>query len=255
MGDFDKLAADLRRKIGEYYEAQGKSLDGPAGRNTLDTNSSLTPRRGEPLVEMLRSRAGIEDLGGFDLIDIGCGFGALSVYFANLGATVRGIDQNASRLAVAAAVCREHGLRAEFGAASMQRLPFDDQSADIALMNNSLCYVLPPEERHQALLEAHRVLRPGGNVLIRNPNRWSLIDPFTSLPLITVLPGQLPGKIARRLGRDRSSVRLMSVPAAKREVLRAHFRSVKDVPVPNKVRPRPLRLISRYQHLMATKAI
>ena len=39
-----------------------------------------------------------------------------------------------------------------------------------------------------ALRETHRVLRPGGSLIVRNPNRWHPLDQFTGLPLLQLLP-------------------------------------------------------------------
>jgi SAM-dependent methyltransferase len=253
MPDFTVLASDLRRRIVAHYAEQGERLYGEAGRSTLETNSSLVPRRGEPLAEILRERAGYRSLTGVSLADLGCGFGGLSVYFASLGADVVGLDLNESRLAVPAAVCADRGLSATFRQAPMQRLPLADASVDVAIMNNSLCYVVERSERQAALCEARRALRPGGHLLIRNPNRWSPTDPFTSLPLLPALPGGWPGRISRLMGRPRSDVTLVSVPAARRELRGAGFQPVDEVPLPGRARPLPVRLFARYQHLLAQK--
>lgn len=253
MPDFTPLASDLRRRIVSHYAERGERLEGEAGQRTLETNSGLVPRRGKPLVEILRERAGYGSLAGVSVADLGCGFGALSVYFASLGADVIGLDLNEARLAVPAAVCADRGLSASFCEAPMQCLPLADGSVDVAIMNNSLCYVVERSERQAALREARRALRPGGHLLIRNPNRWALTDPFTSLPLLAALPGAWPARVARGVGRARSEVTLVSIPAARRELLAAGFQAVDDVPVPGKARPLPLRLVSRYQHLLARK--
>ncbi len=54
----------------------------------------------------------------------------------------------------------------------MQDLQLPDAGFDIAVLNNSLCYIVPTNERMAALSEALRVLEPGGVLISRNPNRW-----------------------------------------------------------------------------------
>ena len=66
----------------------------------------------------------------------------LSLYFAARGATVIGIDPIGSRLEVGRAVAAEHGLRAEFETGRMEALELDDASFDLAVQNNSLCYIV-----------------------------------------------------------------------------------------------------------------
>jgi SAM-dependent methyltransferase len=254
VSGFDPLASRLRRAVLDYYEERGEALDGEAGRNTLETNSGLVPRRAEPLVEMLSRRGAMASPAGMRILDLGCGFGGLSVYFASLGAEVTGIDANGSRLVVPRAVAESAGLTATFGEAQMENLPLADGCFDLALMNNSLCYVVDRAERHRALSEALRVLRPQGTLLIRNPNRWALTDPFTGVPLLGALPGGLPQRVAETLGRPRSRVLLLSLRAARCELREAGFGDVVDLPVPGRLRPYPLRMIARYQHLFARRA-
>jgi SAM-dependent methyltransferase len=251
--EFTELAADLRQRLLAHYESRGEALEGRAGLNTLETNSGLVPRRGRPLVEILRARAGRESLAGAAVADLGCGFGGLSVYFASLGANVVGIDVNGARLDVPEAVCAAHGLSARFAQAPMQRLPLQSASVDIAIMNNSLCYLTDRGDRNDVLSEARRVLRPGGHLLIRNPNRFALVDPFTALPLLGVLPQRWQGWFAASLGRPRSEVLLLSIAAARRELKRAGMTAVEEVPSPGNVRPAAVRVVARYQHLLARR--
>jgi ubiquinone/menaquinone biosynthesis C-methylase UbiE len=60
-----------------------------------------------------------------------------------------------------AALARKRGVEVIEGAA--ERLPFDDERFDFALMVTTLCFVDDP---HAALKEAHRVLRTGGALVI-----------------------------------------------------------------------------------------
>lgn len=250
MDDFQPLAAALRREILAHYSTSERELSGEAGRATLATNSELVPRRALPLCGMLRADAGIPSLAGRSLADLGCGFGGLAVYFAHVGADVVGLDVNGDRLGVPISVCREHGLTAKFGQAAMQDLPLADDSFDVAIMNNSLCYIVDRDERCAALREARRILRPGGYLLIRNPNRLSPLDPFTSMPLIGALSEPWPRRFAGMVGRKRSRVKLVSVPRGRRELGEVGFVDVQDPPSPGRFRPRPVRLFARYQHLL-----
>ena len=97
--DFAPIADSLRRAVISFYQEPG-ALDGPAGINTLETNSGYVERRGAPLLDLLGRSRGCEPIDGLQVADLGCGFGALSLYFAARGATVIGIDPIGSRLEV-----------------------------------------------------------------------------------------------------------------------------------------------------------
>src|SRR4051794_8544221 len=142
MADFDALAASLRERVLAYYADQGKRLEGAAGQNTLETNSGYVERRGAPLLAML-ARAGTPSLAGLELVDLGCGFGALACFFAAHGARVTALDPNGSRLVVGRDVAAAHGLEATFRRGRLQDTGCDASSFDIAVQNNSLCYVVP----------------------------------------------------------------------------------------------------------------
>ena len=249
--DFTPIADSLRSSVLEFYAERGESLDGPAGVNTLETNSGFVERRATPLLQTLSQITGRDSIEGLRLIDLGCGFGAMSVFFAQQGAVVTGIDPIADRLEVGRAVAAEHDLPVEFSPGWMEKLEFADESFDLAIQNNSLCYIVDREDRGSALRETARVLKPGGLVVIRNPNRWHPRDQFTGFPLLALLPPQAATRLAGRLGRPRSEVRLVSPLEAKRELRRAGFADVTLAASPASRWPSFMTPIARYQHLVA----
>lgn len=249
--DFRPVAAALREEVLAFYAEHGDRLP-PPGPHTIDTNSTLVERRGEPIVALLRERLGVATLDGLRVADLGCGFGALALLFAAHGAEVVGIDANAPRLAVGAAVARRHGLSVELRPGLLERPGLEAGAFDAAVLNNALCYLVDPADRAQALAATRALLRPGGVVVLRNPNRWHPIDQFTGLPLVGALEPDAAVRAARRLGRDRSRVRLLSPPAARRELRRAGFVAVEHVGAGTGAR-RALKLVARYQHLVAAR--
>jgi ubiquinone/menaquinone biosynthesis C-methylase UbiE len=251
--DFTPIAESLRNNVLSFYEERGESLDGAAGVNTLETNSGYVERRATPLLETLRRVTGRGSIEGQRLIDLGCGFGALAVFFAGRGAVVSGIDPIADRLEVGRAVAAEHDLPVEFSQGRMEKLDFADESFDLAIQNNSLCYIVDRQDRRSALTETFRVLKPGGLVVIRNPNRWHPRDQFTGLPLIPLLPPHTATRLAERFGRPRSQVRLVSPLEAKRELRRAGFTDVTLAASPASRWPEFMKPIARYQHLVARR--
>jgi SAM-dependent methyltransferase len=251
--DFAPVAASLRESVLEFYRARGESLDGPAGQNTLATNSSFVERRGRPLLGILRESAGIDSLEGLRLVDLGAGFGALALYFAFHGAKVVAVDPNAGRFSVGREVAERHGLEVRFKRGGMQRLRLSDERFHLAVQNNSFCYIVSPEERRKALLETLRVLRSGGWLVARNPNRWNPLDQFTGLPLLHLLPPEAAVRAAALLRRKRSLVKLTSPPAAAVELRTAGFVEVAQSEPGEYTRLDPLKLFARYHHFTARR--
>ncbi len=219
---FAGLAHDLRDHIIEHYERIDERIDTPAGLRTLDTNSTLAAGRGRLLLRLL-AEAGAGSIDGRRVLDLGAGFGALALYCAHLGAEVVAVDPNEQRMQVAVAIARQRGLDVSAVTAQAQQLPFPDESFDFVLANNSLCYIVDPRVHAAALGEIRRVLRPGGWLVARNPNRLHPRDQFTGLPLLPLLPPTLIRRVTGALDRHRSEVRLQTPGGAVRELRRAGF--------------------------------
>jgi ubiquinone/menaquinone biosynthesis C-methylase UbiE len=219
---FAAIASDLRDQIIEHYERRGERLDTPAGLLTLDTNSILAAGRARLLLRLLAER-GAEPVTGRRVLDLGAGFGALALYCAHLGAEVVAVDPNDQRMQVALGIAQRRDLRLNIVAAHAQSLPFPDASFDLVVANNSLCYIVEPRTYRAALEEIHRVLRPGGWVVMRNPNRLHPRDQFTGLPLLSLLPRPVLQRVMRSLGTHRSDVRLYSPGGSVRQLRKAGF--------------------------------
>lgn len=100
-----------------------------------------------------------------DILDLGCGEGRFCRLAAALGARVVGIDPTAALIAHANA---QGG--AAYVEAKAEDLPFEDASFDVVVSYLSLIDI---PDVPAALHEAHRVLRPGGRLLIANLNSWT----------------------------------------------------------------------------------
>lgn len=106
----------------------------------------------------------LADIGARDVLDIGCGHGALARTLWRAGFTVTGIDPAPE--AVAAARMAVPETRIVQGGA--EALPFATASFDACIFLNSLHHV-PVPLMQAALREALRVLRPGGELMIVEP--------------------------------------------------------------------------------------
>jgi 2-polyprenyl-3-methyl-5-hydroxy-6-metoxy-1,4-benzoquinol methylase len=186
-----------------------------------------------------------------DVIDLGCGFGALALVFAVRGARVTALDPNAPRLNVGAQVADLHGLAVGWKVGGMEATDLGHMRYDIAFMNNSFCYLVAAAKRERALARALEALRPGGVLVVRDPSRLRLRDQFTGLPLLGMLPPPLARTVSRVLGRSRSDVRLRSKAVARRELREAGFVDVQTVAPPG--RSRLAASFAAYHHLVARR--
>ena len=246
---FAGIVHELRDHVIGHCERSGERLDTPAGAMTLDTNSVLAPGRGRLLLQLL-AHEGMGSISGRRVLDLGAGFGSLALYFAHLGAEVVAVDPNEQRVRVAEAIAHRRGLPLSVATAHAQSLPFADGSFDVVVANNSLCYIVGEQAHAQALREIHRVLKPGGWVVMRNPNRLHPRDQFTRLPLLSLLPPALAQRTAHALGRHRSQVRLRSPGATVRTLRRAGFAHARWRPHPGHgARDR----FAGFQHVLARR--
>lgn len=104
-------------------------------------------------------RAGL--VPGMSVLDVACGTGAVTRAILQLldgSGRVVGVDPSTGMLAQA----RAH-LQAEFQEGEAEALPFPDDSFDFLTMGYALRHVA---DLHRAFAEYHRVLRPGGRLLL-----------------------------------------------------------------------------------------
>lgn len=118
----------------------------------------------EALDTAARITASLAEIGARDVLDIGCGHGALARNLARAGYAVTGIDPEAEAIAAARRAVPE----ARFETCGAEALPFAAASFDACVFLNSLHHVPVPLMR-RALRAALRVLRPRGEVIIVEP--------------------------------------------------------------------------------------
>ncbi|MHC2335741.1 class I SAM-dependent methyltransferase [Bradyrhizobium sp. USDA 4454] len=117
---------------------------------------------------------GTMDLNGQRWLDAGCGTGTLSRLLAARGCDVTGVDASPEMIAAARRrLADPPAERLTFRhIPTIADLPFADRSFDGVLCASVLEYV---PDVAQCLRQIHRVLRPGGVLLVSIPNRRSLL--------------------------------------------------------------------------------
>jgi ubiquinone/menaquinone biosynthesis C-methylase UbiE len=132
---------------------------GMADKTTTETPTELGRRTHvEAILDALGSVQGLE------VFDVGCGEAQTSRELAGAGARVSGFDPF-----IEAADWTANGTgRFRLVKASADALPVDDGSADVVLFIFSLHHV-PNPKLAPALIEARRVLKPSGRLLVAEP--------------------------------------------------------------------------------------
>ena len=110
------------------------------------------------------------DIRGKKILELGCGAGEASVYFAKQGASVTATDISPGMLDVVQKVSCKHGVTVETKKCSACDIAFPDSSFDIVYAANLLHHV----DIEETLSEVKRVLKEGGmfvawDPLIHNP--------------------------------------------------------------------------------------
>lgn len=111
----------------------------------------------EAVLGYLKPRAGMK------LLDIGCGTGNYSLFLARLGLNVTGVDISLPMLERARDKAGREGLKVEFIQADAGLLPFPGETFDAVISVTAMEFL--PDLR-AALLEAFRVLKPGGRLVV-----------------------------------------------------------------------------------------
>ncbi|GLY81309.1 class I SAM-dependent methyltransferase [Actinoallomurus iriomotensis] len=132
-----------------FYEDPGVPLSSGAGR----------ARRQLRMVEAVLAGADRPQV----IVDVGCGDGAATRLVRRLGHTVVGVDWSMTALRTA----RRHDLLLIRGGLDAPGLPLADGSVDLVIFSEVIEHLVDTDS---AVDELHRVLRPGGRLLLSTPN-------------------------------------------------------------------------------------
>jgi SAM-dependent methyltransferase len=145
----------------------------------------------ERRLQLIRAYVPLEDRW---ILDVGCGIGTYVRRFREFSPHVYGLDVSAERLAQA--------KRPNLVAAEGETLPFADGSFDVVVFNEVIEHV---RDDRQTVLDALRVLRDDGHIVIYAPNR---LFPFETHGIYwrgkyrfgnKLFVNYLPGPLRRRL--------------------------------------------------------
>ncbi|WP_263970955.1 class I SAM-dependent methyltransferase [Leptolyngbya sp. NIES-2104] len=108
------------------------------------------------------------DVRGKLLLDLGCGAGENSVYFARLGAQCVAADYSPGMVDVALQLAERNGVQIEGRVINAMSIDIPDNTFDIVYASNLLHHIPDPKV---TLQEMHRILKPGGRACFWDPLR------------------------------------------------------------------------------------
>lgn len=132
---------------------------------------------------------------GRRVLELGCGQGHAAVGLALRGARVTAIDEDVQQLRAARELAIHHETTVEFHQTQLAELAFlTADQIDLAISVTSLSYV---EDLDRVIRQVHRVIKPGGHLLISLPHPAALCaDPDN--PALTIHPWNGDRPINRR---------------------------------------------------------
>jgi ArsR family transcriptional regulator len=98
------------------------------------------------------------------IADLGAGEGTFALLLAQRAKKVIAVDTSAKMIEVAREQALRHGVKnVEYRLGDMEEVPIRDARVDLVFFSQSLHHALHPG---RAVREAHRILRPGGRIVI-----------------------------------------------------------------------------------------
>ncbi len=105
------------------------------------------------------------------VLEIGCGYGSLSVYMAKKGAKVTGIDISSEAIKISKRNASLNGQKIILKQASGENISFKDQFFDLVVCCETLEHI--PNYK-KVIDEIIRVTKNSGNIIITTPNSFNL---------------------------------------------------------------------------------
>lgn len=156
----------MKRAVPREASAESDSLVKSYSRWRSSRLGQITDRLEERLVLEL-----LGDVKGLDVLDVGCGDGALASAMSRRGGRVTGLDPGSRMLQAARRRAEAESVDLHLVPGRAEALPFADATFDRVVAVTVLCFI---PQADQAIAEMARVLKPGGRLVIGELGRWSL---------------------------------------------------------------------------------
>ena len=153
------------------------ALDG-LDEHSLAYFEAIERNRYEDYAPWMRKFVNFSAFTGKTVLEVGVGQGTDLVQFAKGGAHVSGIDITQRHLELAARNFELRGMRANLQCASAAAIPFESESFDVVYSFGVLHHT---DNTVRCISECHRVLRPGGELILGLYHTFSFFHAYTLL--------------------------------------------------------------------------
>jgi ubiquinone/menaquinone biosynthesis C-methylase UbiE len=179
-----KDALGIQREVGSVHPILPERYDEAYFLGSCEGYAEFISSEGAHLSRRLHQAFEVaEVVPGMRVLDVGCGRGEIVRHCARLGVRAYGVDY----APVALRMARDAG---DVYQANAKWLPFPAAFFDRVLMFDIVEH-LYPRELEQAVVEARRVLRPDGRLIIHTaPNAWYDRYAYPVVRLVRTLMGQ-----------------------------------------------------------------
>jgi ubiquinone/menaquinone biosynthesis C-methylase UbiE len=136
----------------------------------------------------------LPELDGKQILEVGCGQGHNSVFFAMHGAEVYGFDLSSAGIRMADEIASANGVgdRCHFRVANVSAMPYEDESFDVVVYNAVLHHVFKYPNVKE---ETFRVLKPGGRLFFAEGVRDNAAYRFVRSVQRAIRPAHYHGDI------------------------------------------------------------
>jgi SAM-dependent methyltransferase len=162
----------------KLYEGRERFTDREEEKIYRQKQRSLTCSEVESLLGILNLEAGAK------ILDVFCGNGRHALDLAQRGFEVTGVDTSFSRISFANRWARDEDASAVFLVGNAKNLPLRSLFDALLILGGSFTHYLEEEENIPLLLGFRNILKPGGKILVDNPNPlrfWRIQHPDGSL--------------------------------------------------------------------------
>lgn len=150
---------EIHRKEVEFHDSWAQATEP----ESIDVESFLDEFVSP---EFCWALAEIGSLNGLTVLELGAGFGEISINLAKMGASVTATDLSPEMVSLGTRLSKIHGVLVRFVSADASDLhQFDDEEFDLVVAAN----ILHHSDIRLVLKEINRVLKPGGKVATWDP--------------------------------------------------------------------------------------
>ncbi|MFC1804596.1 class I SAM-dependent methyltransferase [Candidatus Omnitrophota bacterium] len=169
--------------------------------------------RGERIYKILSRSKGL-NCNKLKILDLGCGYGGTSIYFAKQGHAVYALDIDQNHIQGCSAWAKENNVTLFTVVSSAENISFSNANFDVVILQDLIEHVSSVEK---AILEVSRVLKKNGLVYFTVPNRMSILnilsDPHFGYFGIILFPKKLERFYLNRIRKKTCGYEVTSYPS------------------------------------------